>query len=64
MRDWGGYGTIIEEAREIDREERGKPPEGCPLCGTPLDVRDDGVRNCKMGHFTWGGPIMRKGRGG
>jgi hypothetical protein len=51
-RDWGGYGAIIREARALDEAERTRPLIDCPLCGTPLQVRADGWRNCEMGHYT------------
>lgn len=52
MGDWGGYGQIIKEAQELDRERRGKPPVACPLCDTPLEYNEKrGLLNCPMGHF-------------
>lgn len=50
-RDWGGLGSIIEEARQLDEQERQQPLVDCPICGTPLDVNSRGMKNCPMGHF-------------
>ncbi len=49
--DWGGYRAIIDEAREIEREEKQRPLVDCPICGTPLDKNERGELNCNMGHF-------------
>lgn len=49
MKDWGGYGAIIEEAREIKRNEQ--PPVACPRCGEPLVENPRGVKACPLGHF-------------
>jgi NAD-dependent DNA ligase len=52
MGDWGGYGRIIEEAHEMDREQRGKPPSACPVCGTALEYNERrGQLNCPLGHY-------------
>lgn len=48
--------NLVEIAREIRREqqaERTRVPDVCPIDGSILDVRADGVRNCRMGDFTW-----------
>ena len=50
-RDWGGLRGIIDEARELAREERDRVEEACPLCGTPLDFNAQGAGNCPMGHW-------------
>lgn len=50
MGDYGGYGQIVEEAREIQRQEAGKTPKDCPICGTPLEYNEKrGLLNCPMG---------------
>lgn len=50
MRDWGGYAAIVEEAREIKRNE--KPSEACPLCGELLEFNERrGLANCPLGHY-------------
>jgi hypothetical protein len=52
---WEQLRAILEENRlDREREER-EPPVACPIDGTLLDVRDDGVRNCPMGNYTWRG---------
>lgn len=51
MAEWGGLRAIIEEAKEIAREEREAPLIDCPICGTPLDKNSRGQLNCPMGHF-------------
>lgn len=48
--DFGGLRGIVEEARELAREQVSHPLIDCPICGTPLDQRD-GISNCPMGHF-------------
>ena len=49
MSDYGGLVAIIEEARATGREAA--PLIACPRCGSLLDERSDGLRNCPMGHF-------------
>jgi len=52
MSDYGGFRQIIEEARKLDREQRGLPPVACPLCGTPLEYNEKrGLLNCPAGHY-------------
>lgn len=50
-RDWGGLRGIVDEARELDREEQMRPLIDCPICGTLLDENSRGEKNCPMGHF-------------
>ena len=50
-RDWGGLRGIIDEARDLAREERDRVEVDCPLCGTPLDFNAHGEGNCPMGHY-------------
>ena len=40
-----------QDARDNEREEA--KPDVCPIDGTVLEIREDGVRNCKMGNFSW-----------
>lgn len=56
-RDWGGLRGILAEAEAVDawNREREANPLACPLCGTPLQIRGDGVRNCPLGHWRAGG---------
>lgn len=49
---WGGLRSIIEEARQIEREDRMRPEVDCPICGEVLQVNSRGVGNCPMGHYT------------
>lgn len=50
-REWGGLGKIVEEAKQLDADEKARPLVDCPLCGTPLDKNSAGAVNCPMGHF-------------
>lgn len=55
---WEQLKAILQTNRQETAEERRQPPETCPIDGTVLDVREDGVRNCPMGNFRWnGGPV-------
>ena len=58
---WQQLKAILDERRETAQEERSQPPVTCPNDGVLLDVRDDGVRNCPTGDFTWGGPLVKRG---
>lgn len=51
-RDFGGLGSIVDEARALDEENATRPLVDCPHCGTALQRRPDGLGNCPMGHFT------------
>lgn len=51
MSDYGGLRGIIDEAKQIDAEERTRPLLDCPLCGTPLQTNSRGEKSCEMGHF-------------
>lgn len=51
MSDFGGLRGIIEEARQLEREEQTRPLVDCPLCGTPLDKNSRGELSCPLGHF-------------
>ena len=51
-RDWGGFGSIVNEARALDTEIKARPRVACPNCGTPLNRRSDGAVDCPMGDFT------------
>lgn len=58
MRDYGGYGQIVEEARKLEQEQRDKTPTACPLCGTPLEEnKARGLLNCPMGHYRIAGRL-------
>lgn len=59
MSDWGGLRGIIDEARELEREEKSRPLVDCPQCGTPLDVNSRGEKNCPMGHGRWPAGALR-----
>lgn len=56
---WWELKAIADEQRQSMEDERRQLPSVCPNDGSLLDVRADGVRNCPMGDFTWGGPIVR-----
>jgi len=51
LRDWGGFGGILAEARAIEEEMRDRDRTDCPRCGYTLAVRADGSVSCPMGHF-------------
>jgi hypothetical protein len=57
--DFGGLKGIVEEARQLEREERAKPLVDCPVCGTPLDKNSRGEVNCPMGHFRQSSDVRR-----
>ena len=58
MRDYGGYGKIVEEARELDREQRDKTPTACPFCGMPLEYNEKrGLLNCPAGCYRVAGRL-------
>ena len=47
MGDYGSLKAIIEEAREIQREEAAKSPVACPYNGEPLEYHaGKGVLHC------------------
>lgn len=54
MSEWGGYRAILEEAREIEKEnrEQERHPVACPRCGEPL-VENERLKMlaCPLGHF-------------
>ena len=51
---WDSLLGIIQEARDIDREEASRPPEDCPICATPLTSGPDGTLSCPFtDHFVW-----------
>lgn len=50
-RDWGGLRSILDEAKEIDRERREHVSPDCPVCGEVLQVNGRGERNCINGHY-------------
>jgi hypothetical protein len=52
---WDQLKTIIDTNREIREQEANEPPTACPIDGSPLEIRSDGVRNCPMGNFRWSG---------
>jgi transcription initiation factor IIE alpha subunit len=50
--DWGGYKALQDEAREIAKAEREKPPTDCPQCGEPLEYNERrSLYNCPLGHY-------------
>ena len=49
--DWGGFRAILDEARQIERDEKSRALVDCPVCGTPLDTNSRGQKNCPLGHF-------------
>ena len=51
MNDFGGYKALRTQARNEQQEWREQPLVDCPVCGTVLDVRADGLKNCPLGHY-------------
>jgi hypothetical protein len=52
MTDFGGYRQIIEEARQLEQEQRAKPLVDCPICGAVLVYSEKrGLVSCPMGHY-------------
>lgn len=58
-REWGGLRRIVEEAREISRQDKERPLVECPICGTRLQRNARGEADCPFGDYrttaqTWG----------
>lgn len=51
IREWGGFGGIMEEMLADEALDEDIGDEACPLCGEPLDINVAGVANCKLGHW-------------
>lgn len=49
--DWGGYRSIVDEARTRAEADSRAPLVDCPVCGDILAVNAAGERSCPMGHF-------------
>lgn len=61
MSDYGGYGQIMQEARELEKEERAKLLTACPICGTPLEFSPArSLLNCPMGCYRGTGRLPNK----
>ena len=52
---WQQLSDIKKRAEEDRREDQVTPPVSCPIDGNRLDVRPDGMRNCPVGNYRWGG---------
>lgn len=51
---WDQLIGMIQEARDIEAEERSRPPEDCPVCGTSLRDGGGGSLFCPFSdHFFW-----------
>lgn len=50
---WAELQSILAENREQRATEAVTPPVSCPNHGEPLDVREDGVRNCPFGDYRY-----------
>ena len=51
---WEQLRGMLQEARDIDAEERSRPPEDCPHCATTLQSGPDGGLYCPFSdHFFW-----------
>lgn len=51
MADYGGYGAIQREARDIDLREQSREVVDCPRCGMALVANSRGDKACRMGHY-------------
>jgi len=51
MNDWGGLRGIIDEAKQLDADEKARPLVDCPICGTVLQTNTRGAASCPLGHF-------------
>lgn len=52
---WETLKSILDENREIIRDENTKPPEACPICGTPLAAGPEGGLYCPFDdHYFYG----------
>lgn len=50
---WEQLQAIQRENRDLAREAARTPLVACPIDGTLLVIRKDGVRNCPFGNFRW-----------
>ena len=50
---WEQLKAILDENRQRRDRLASEPPIACPIDGSILVVRGDGVRNCPMGNFRW-----------
>lgn len=50
---WDDLKAILKADKESAREQATRPPDACPIDGTPLEVGKNGVRNCPMGNFRY-----------
>jgi len=50
---WEQLQAILKENRADATRRATEPPVACPIDGTLLVVRADGVRNCPMGNYRW-----------
>ena len=50
---WAELRSYLKENRETTAMERREPPVSCPIDGSLLTIRADGVRNCPMGNYRW-----------
>ena len=48
---WEQLQAIIEAQKEAAAEEQTKEVIACPLCNALLNVNDQGVKDCPMGHY-------------
>ena len=54
---WEQYKAIRHQDMSEARTQAQDPPAACPIDGSLLDIRSDGIRNCPMGNYRWsGGP--------
>jgi hypothetical protein len=52
---WSQLSDIRRQALEDSKVVQSAPPVACPVDGNPLDIGQNGLRNCPLGNYTWRG---------
>ena len=50
--DYGGFASIVQEARTLNAAADARERWNCPRCGFALVQNLDGAVDCPMGHYT------------
>ena len=50
---WETLRDIERERRELERDERSRPPVACPNDGTPLQEGQGGALSCPFDGYRW-----------
>ncbi|HEX3088973.1 MAG TPA: hypothetical protein VHQ23_09980 [Ilumatobacteraceae bacterium] len=48
---WGSLKAVTDEAKQIAQDNQTRPLLDCPLCGNRLVIKENGTRDCDVGHF-------------